>query len=214
VLGLKHAAGLSQDVRAQPTTCNTIKQAIHIINTLTKELDIHAAMESVRHVALELLECERVTLFLINELRQELRCVLDLTISSQTLWENAAVFCSVVRRHRGTACRARMPGSAAYCVSVVLCLLTCRGNTGPADEGRTITVKFGEGIAGVVAQNGTPSNSSRQPGARAFASRRIKFPPICAPPHRIIAAASFRQQLSRHLSALLLLPLCWLLQVG
>lgn len=48
-------------------------QAIQLINTLTQELDIHAAMESVRHVALELLECERVTLFLVNESRQELR---------------------------------------------------------------------------------------------------------------------------------------------
>jgi hypothetical protein len=48
-------------------------QAIQLINTLTKELDIHAAMESVRHVALELLECERVTLFLVIESRQELR---------------------------------------------------------------------------------------------------------------------------------------------
>jgi GAF domain-containing protein len=50
-------------------------QAIQLINTLTKELDIHAAMQSVRHVALELLECERVTLFLIIESRQELRYV-------------------------------------------------------------------------------------------------------------------------------------------
>jgi hypothetical protein len=50
-----------------------VLQAIQLINTLTKELDIHAAMESVRHVALELLECERVTLFLVIESRQELR---------------------------------------------------------------------------------------------------------------------------------------------
>lgn len=50
-------------------------QAIQLVNHsgLTRELDIHAAMESVRAVALELLECERVTLFLVIEARQELR---------------------------------------------------------------------------------------------------------------------------------------------
>lgn len=36
----------------------------------------------------------------------------------------------------------------------------CRGNTGPADEGRSITVKFGEGIAGVVAQQGMDGTDS------------------------------------------------------
>lgn len=55
----------------------THPQAITLVNTLTKELDIHAAMESVRQVALELLECDRVTLFLVIESRQELRCVVQ-----------------------------------------------------------------------------------------------------------------------------------------
>lgn len=59
-------------------------QAIKLINTLTKELDIHAAMESVRHVALELLECERVTLFLIIESRQELRLVQSICLAVST----------------------------------------------------------------------------------------------------------------------------------
>lgn len=57
-----------------PHACWLLLQAIQLVNTLTKELDIHAAMESVRHVALELLQCERVTLFLVIESRQELRC--------------------------------------------------------------------------------------------------------------------------------------------
>jgi hypothetical protein len=57
-----------------PTPPHCHRQAIQLINTLTKELDIHAAMESVRHVALELLECDKVTLFVVIESRQELRC--------------------------------------------------------------------------------------------------------------------------------------------
>ena len=60
--------------RVVPHACWLLLQAIQLVNTLTKELDIHAAMESVRHVALELLQCERVTLFLVIESRQELRC--------------------------------------------------------------------------------------------------------------------------------------------
>jgi hypothetical protein len=48
-------------------------QAIQLINQLTLELDVHDAMRSVRQVALELLDCERVTLFLINRGRGELR---------------------------------------------------------------------------------------------------------------------------------------------
>lgn len=48
-------------------------QAIAVINQLAGELDINSAMQNVRQVALELLECDRVTLFLIFERRQELR---------------------------------------------------------------------------------------------------------------------------------------------
>jgi hypothetical protein len=44
-----------------------------MINKLAVELDIEAAMRSVRDCALELLECDRVTLFLIIESRHELR---------------------------------------------------------------------------------------------------------------------------------------------
>lgn len=51
----------------------TCVQAVEVINQLAVELDIHAAIDNVRKVAVQLLECERVTLFLINEPRQELR---------------------------------------------------------------------------------------------------------------------------------------------
>jgi GAF domain-containing protein len=82
-----------------PATQTPDLQAIQLINTLTQELDIHAAMESVRHVALELLECERVTLFLIIESRQELRWVSIMSwparqasmASSFGVWLHAAI---------------------------------------------------------------------------------------------------------------------------
>ncbi len=48
-------------------------QAIELINHLALELDVDSAMDSVRNVVLELLECDRVTLFLILEHRHELR---------------------------------------------------------------------------------------------------------------------------------------------
>lgn len=125
-------------------------------------------MESVRHVALELLECERVTLFLINESRQELRCALANTEQPDSQ-ETAAAFCTCARGRCLLRVLLRAPHTPGHSVHstdawsrssdralvVVLRLSICRGNTGPADEGRTITVKFGEGIAGVVAQNGT-----------------------------------------------------------
>lgn len=52
--------------------CN-LMQAITVINKLAVELDIDAAMSSVRQVALDLLECDRVSLFLIIDSRRELR---------------------------------------------------------------------------------------------------------------------------------------------
>jgi GAF domain-containing protein len=42
----------------------SLEKAIHVINRLAVELDIHSAVSAVRHVALELLDCQRVTLFL------------------------------------------------------------------------------------------------------------------------------------------------------
>ncbi|WIA12087.1 hypothetical protein OEZ85_012163 [Tetradesmus obliquus] len=77
-------------------------KAIDLINKLAVELDIDAAMRSVRDCALELLECDRVTLFLIIESRRELRA--------------------------------------------------------KTAEGVTIVVRFGEGIAGTVAQRGGVMN--------------------------------------------------------
>lgn len=67
---------------AQPTSISCILtgncilwQAIGVLNKIAAELDILNAMQSVRQVALELLDCERVTLFLIFERRNELRWV-------------------------------------------------------------------------------------------------------------------------------------------
>ncbi|KXZ43213.1 hypothetical protein GPECTOR_97g751 [Gonium pectorale] len=54
-----------------------ILQAITVLNQLAAELDIHTAMQNVRQVALELLDCERVTLFLIFDRRGELRAMID-----------------------------------------------------------------------------------------------------------------------------------------
>jgi GAF domain-containing protein len=48
-------------------------QALELTNRLAAELDIHAAMDSVRRVAAELLRCEDVRLFLVADARQELR---------------------------------------------------------------------------------------------------------------------------------------------
>lgn len=45
-----------------------------MVNHLAAELDIHAAMANVRQVALELLDCDKVSLFLTFERRGELRC--------------------------------------------------------------------------------------------------------------------------------------------
>ncbi|GLC43173.1 hypothetical protein PLESTB_000855000 [Pleodorina starrii] len=58
---------------------NSLHKAITVLNQLAAELDIHTAMQNVRQVALELLDCERVTLFLIFERRRELRAMIDLT---------------------------------------------------------------------------------------------------------------------------------------
>ncbi|KAF6255057.1 hypothetical protein COO60DRAFT_253612 [Scenedesmus sp. NREL 46B-D3] len=89
------------DVGTMSTLCMDVQslyKAIDLINKLVVELDIDAAMRSVRDCALELLECEKVTLFLIIESRRELRA--------------------------------------------------------KTAEGATIVVRFGEGIAGTVAQRG------------------------------------------------------------
>ncbi|GFH15006.1 phosphodiesterase [Haematococcus lacustris] len=48
-------------------------KAINIINRLTVEVDVMEALNSVRQVAVELLDCEVVTLFLVFESRKELR---------------------------------------------------------------------------------------------------------------------------------------------
>lgn len=49
------------------------KKAVRLVNELTLELDVNGAMRRVRAAALELLGCERVTLFLVSRARRELR---------------------------------------------------------------------------------------------------------------------------------------------
>ncbi|PNW74351.1 hypothetical protein CHLRE_13g605100v5 [Chlamydomonas reinhardtii] len=56
---------------------DSLHKAIGVLNKIAAELDILNAMQSVRQVALELLDCERVTLFLIFERRNELRAMID-----------------------------------------------------------------------------------------------------------------------------------------
>eukprot|EP00882_Tetradesmus_deserticola_P021192 GHRQ01022939.1.p2 GENE.GHRQ01022939.1~~GHRQ01022939.1.p2 ORF type:complete len:118 (+),score=32.34 GHRQ01022939.1:621-974(+) len=66
MVGLDVGNTLGMDVQC-------LYKAIDLINKLAVELDIDAAMRSVRDCALELLECDKVTLFLIIEPRRELR---------------------------------------------------------------------------------------------------------------------------------------------
>eukprot|EP00878_Enallax_costatus_P011773 GHUV01012289.1.p1 GENE.GHUV01012289.1~~GHUV01012289.1.p1 ORF type:complete len:856 (+),score=231.71 GHUV01012289.1:611-3178(+) len=67
--GPKFRAGLD------PATMDvqSLYTAITVINHLAVELDVDLALESVRKCSRELLKCEKVTLFLINHGRQELR---------------------------------------------------------------------------------------------------------------------------------------------
>lgn len=43
------------------------------MNQLALELDINSAVDNIRDVVLELLHCERVTLFLVDNQQKELR---------------------------------------------------------------------------------------------------------------------------------------------
>lgn len=49
-------------------------QAVGVMNQLALELDINSAVDNIRDVVLELLNCERVTLFLVDNQQKELRC--------------------------------------------------------------------------------------------------------------------------------------------
>lgn len=49
-------------------------KAIKVINKLSSEVNIETAMNNAREIALELLDCEKVTLFLVDEVKKELRC--------------------------------------------------------------------------------------------------------------------------------------------
>lgn len=50
------------------------------MNQLALELDINSAVDNIRDVVLELLNCERVTLFLVDSGQKELRCALTLKL--------------------------------------------------------------------------------------------------------------------------------------
>lgn len=53
------------------------------MNQLALELDINSAVDNIRDVVLELLNCERVTLFLVDNQQKELRCAFCCTASYQ-----------------------------------------------------------------------------------------------------------------------------------
>lgn len=53
--------------------CAFLAQAVAVMNQLAVELDIVPALDNVRNVVLELLGCERVTLFLVDNQTKELR---------------------------------------------------------------------------------------------------------------------------------------------
>ncbi len=52
----------------------SLSKAVKVINHLATELDVDEAMARMRRVVLEILDCERVTLFLVFERQKELRC--------------------------------------------------------------------------------------------------------------------------------------------
>lgn len=85
-----------------------LHKSVSVINHLAMSLDIDTALDSVKEVALELLDCDRVTLFLVFEQLRELRAM------------------------------------------------------GHTDDARPlcIAVRFGEGIAGTIAQDGGMVNVS------------------------------------------------------
>lgn len=66
------AATLALNLRLE---LDNLTKAVNVINRLaaSESLDINHAMELVRSVALDLLDCEKVTLFLVFERRRELR---------------------------------------------------------------------------------------------------------------------------------------------
>ena len=53
--------------------CYVLLQAVGVMNQLALELDINSAVDNIRDVVLELLNCERVTLFLVDNQQKELR---------------------------------------------------------------------------------------------------------------------------------------------
>ncbi|DBA78314.1 TPA: hypothetical protein ACH3X2_008259 [Trebouxia sp. C0005] len=52
---------------------DNLYKAVGVMNQLALELDINSAVDNIRDVVLELLHCERVTLFLVDNQQKELR---------------------------------------------------------------------------------------------------------------------------------------------
>lgn len=64
-------AFVMQSILLVSSTCAL--QAVGVMNQLALELDINSAVDNIRDVVLELLNCERVTLFLVDTGQKELR---------------------------------------------------------------------------------------------------------------------------------------------
>ncbi len=78
VRGAEGAAVLDLDVDSMDeqelqVQLDNLMKAVTVINHLAVSLDINAALESVQKVALEMLDCDRVTMFLVFDRLMELR---------------------------------------------------------------------------------------------------------------------------------------------
>ena len=63
------------------------------MNQLALELDINSAVDNIRDVVLELLHCERVTLFLVDNQQKELRYITLLVLVLYILHCNCSPTC-------------------------------------------------------------------------------------------------------------------------
>ena len=76
------------------------------MNQLALELDINSAVDNIRDVVLELLHCERVTLFLVDNQQKELRymtlpllCILHCNCSP-TCCKTSHICCTALLNHQ------------------------------------------------------------------------------------------------------------------
>ncbi|DBB04290.1 TPA: hypothetical protein ACH3X1_012787 [Trebouxia sp. C0004] len=64
---------LRNAARKMRNELDNLYKAVGVMNQLALELDINSAVDNIRDVVLELLHCERVTLFLVDSQQKELR---------------------------------------------------------------------------------------------------------------------------------------------